>query len=864
MKQISIVFLFLLVSTFAYAQIIDFTDDALRVELIVQGYDLNGDDEIEVSEAELIKDLFLSTGMITSLDGIEHFQNLESLDIYEMMETVELSGLNALQRIFLNGPLMTDLILYDLPALTQLDYEAANVVLTDLEKLSNIVHLGLQGNLTIDNLPSLISIDPGSLNDLKITNCNRLKTIELFDVAGVELSDLDSLDIITLNGPLVSNELKISNLPMLSSLEIEHADLDSLDLSAVPSLQHLRLSFLHNITELRLDNLFNLKTLNVEFMDLLEVLDVSDCIQLQQLHCAFSQISTLNISGLTNLDEIMVEEPLRFLFARDVPFTYEDFSNTLLYNMDIEYICVSEDKISIVEQLLEDNAVMNAIVDNECYDYSYNGYAYVRGESKIDGGMDGCDVNDVAKPHLSFDLDNGTKEVRIFSNKEGAFNYPLVEGQYVLTPVQIESPYYQISPSTVSFEIDSFGQEFVQDFCLVPTGDFNDLRISLIPLEEASPGFDVSYKLEYANVGTTTQSGVVKCFYLQDVMEIVDLSEAPEDITASTLDWVFLDLEPFESRTIDMHFNLNSPMETPPLNGGDFLVFSGSIIMLAEDDNPLDNDFRLYHEVVNSFDPNDKTCLEGDFMTPDKVGNYLTYKIRFENTGTAPARNIAIVDTIDTEVFDMMTLRPLDGSHPFETEIDGNVVSFIFDGIYLPFDDENNDGYVVFEIKTLETLELDDSIENTAEIFFDFNWPIVTNTSKVLVQYPPPADFDNDGFPSDVDCDDFNAAIYPDATEIANNGIDEDCDGEDFTSSTSDIFAQSFDLYPNPTSSILNITTRSKGEFNYRLFDLNGQQVKSGVLETQINLSSLIEGCYILEIEEQESGDRCFKKLIVQ
>src|SRR5690606_35858803 len=63
--------------------------------------------------------------------------------------------------------------------------------------------------------------------------------------------------------------------------------------------------------------------------------------------------------------------------------------------------------------------------------------------------------------------------------------------------------------------------------------------------------------------------------------------------------------------------------------------------------------------------------------------------------------NVVVKDVIDEAKFDVNSLVPLSGSHPFQTRIKpGNIVEFFFENINLPFDDESNDGYVVFKIRT--------------------------------------------------------------------------------------------------------------------------------------------------------------------
>jgi P2-related tail formation protein len=184
---------------------------------------------------------------------------------------------------------------------------------------------------------------------------------------------------------------------------------------------------------------------------------------------------------------------------------------------------------------------------------------------------------------------------------------------------------------------------------------------------------------------------------------------------------------------ISVVLNVNSPMETPAANSGDILNYTVTNTITNTDEMLSDNTFVLNQTVVNSYDPNDKTCLQGNYVGPDKIGQYVHYMIRFENTGTFPAENIVVKDMIDTAKFDVSSLIPLNASHNYVTRINGNKVEFIFENINLPFDDATNDGYVAFKIKTLPSLVVGNTFSNTANIYFDYNFPIITNTATTTI-----------------------------------------------------------------------------------------------------------------------------------
>ena len=149
----------------------------------------------------------------------------------------------------------------------------------------------------------------------------------------------------------------------------------------------------------------------------------------------------------------------------------------------------------------------------------------------------------------------------------------------------------------------------------------------------------------------------------------------------------------------------------------------------------IGNNTTIYQTVVvNSFDPNDKTTFINGIRNDSSIylsEQSLTYLIRFQNTGTAEAIDIHIMDTI-SQYLDLNSFEFLGSSHPCQVYFHGRSVKFDFPGINLPDSTSNepeSHGFVLYRIRQDQSNVVGNVITNTAYIFFDFNEAVITNTT---------------------------------------------------------------------------------------------------------------------------------------
>ncbi|MDQ3102043.1 MAG: T9SS type A sorting domain-containing protein, partial [Bacteroidota bacterium] len=165
------------------------------------------------------------------------------------------------------------------------------------------------------------------------------------------------------------------------------------------------------------------------------------------------------------------------------------------------------------------------------------------------------------------------------------------------------------------------------------------------------------------------------------------------------------------------------------------------IFPVSVDVDPGNNSYSITRMIVGAYDPNDKLARTSSAVSNDhyliQQDDYIDYTIRFQNTGNAEAFHVHLIDTISSDL-DLGTLQILATSHAYEVQLlPGRVLRFDFPEIMLPdsaSDELGSQGFATFRIRPGNDIMPGNVLQNFADIYFDLNPPIRTNTSQLMVE----------------------------------------------------------------------------------------------------------------------------------
>lgn len=541
--------------------------------------------------------------------------------------------------------------------------------------------------------------------------------------------------------------------------------------------------------------------------------------------------------------------------------TYNDFNNDGFVNVgdviNYQIILTNNGSTAITnlvacQSSLTVNGTLSSLPPNSTDTTSFTGFHVITqeninagnvfdficicGDNGVQDCFDGFNtvlaVSDGIKLNVFIDLNNnGIKDANEQNFPHGNFNYTVNGGATTNLYSYYGVAYlYESNPATsynLSFSLPSQFSGFYT--CSATYTNVNvsvgsgittyNFPITVIPYTDLAvyvhpygasprPGFTYMNRVTIVNQGNQTIAAGSVTFAKSDIVTITNVFPSVTN-TPTGFIGSFTNLAPFQSK----EFIVTMQVPTiPTVSLGQIITNTASVTIPTNDAIVSNNTSAVSQVIVGSYDPNDKTESHGGKILHSSftANDYLNYTIRFENTGTANAINIKVEDVLDSKL-DETSIRMVASSHPYVLDRVGSNLKWNFNGVNLPPSVPNTQtghGYIVFQVKPKPGFAIGDVIPNTANIYFDFNPAIVTNTCT---------------------------------TEFVST-----LSNENFT-------FNNFKSFPNPVKNSLTISNASPIE-TIEISSLLGQKMiskKVNDIQTEIDLSQLSNGIYFVKVTSQ-------------
>lgn len=485
---------------------------------------------------------------------------------------------------------------------------------------------------------------------------------------------------------------------------------------------------------------------------------------------------------------------------------------------------------SSLDTMYNINNDISGFVNNPCMYENVSGKVYIDYNSNCI--FDGTDaplqsIAAVSTANLASPSSSPTASTSGYTNTNGDYSMSVQQTFMTNYSVQIPTNYQFIFPSTScspAMYSDSTLPQNNFDFSLQCTSNL-DVQCYANSPGTARPNQPFYMYPYVSNTGCLAASGMLKLVLDNRVIYNAGSSSNPATtISGDTLIWNYTNLTNLSNGGYWNSFFAGVHL-TPNLtvNIGDTLCFRVMTNIPTNDVNTLNNDYTICLPVVNSYDPNIKEVFPKGMGVNGIIPlstDELIYVVHFQNTGNAVAYNISIIDTLDSDIIPG-SLQILGSSHNVAPQwIAPGVVKFNFFNINLADSTSNepaSHGAIRFSVKLNPGLPAGTQIKNTANIYFDFNAAIVTNTTVNTLDSP--------------------LGIK----EIAN-------------------LSHAVEVYPNPFSDNTTFFIRSDNSnetYSFEMYDILGKNVLSrkeiSTKEFQISSNGLQKGVYFYKIKSIEN-----------
>jgi hypothetical protein len=352
-------------------------------------------------------------------------------------------------------------------------------------------------------------------------------------------------------------------------------------------------------------------------------------------------------------------------------------------------------------------------------------------------------VNDTNRNCQKDSTDAGIRNIRVrinsgntsrvaITNAFGYYETWMPKGTFIITQELVVNNtilnpgvFQRCNLVPISLNANQGGQTYCGNNFYDSLSGCRDLKVALNRYTTTTPGFSQNNIISYQNNSPNSIQNVV-LKYKMTTNTTLTFASPTYTVSSNIISWNLGTLAPFASGS-------KTVKSLVPVNYGLGVVSIDSawIEPYTADCNIANNKAVKVDTSVGSYDPNDKTAFPGGNI--DTAVKSLTYLIRFQNTGTAPARNVVVEDVITNNIdFNSIRLKSL--SHEGQMLMEENrKLIFEFPNIMLPdsaSDPEGSIGYITFTANLKDGISVGDEINNFADIYFDFNDPIRTNTAK--------------------------------------------------------------------------------------------------------------------------------------